>query len=314
MLEKRVKIKVLTSNTLYHADLGTFRVKTETAQSSKERVPLDFDHDDKSVVGYAENFQFNENEITADGVVLLGEESPDDAKTFAQNIDGGVPFEASPLLDLSEAEAAEGADGVVEYSGAIIRGVAICPYGTDRNTVVSLKFGESNFKVQFKKGDKMEEKKVSIEDQKKDDSKNPREELEEMIEEFGLERGVDFFRRGISIDEARAQDYSDLKAARLAAAQDKKEPCAVPQEEETPEPPKVDEEEEDKKFKEELKAEIKKLSQELAALKATFRRGDPSGLSPSFSTEEAASERPSFKSPLEAAAYKFKRNSAAIDD
>lgn len=306
MFEKRVKIKVLTSNTLYHADLGTFRVKTETAQSSKERVPLDFDHDDKSVVGYAENFQFNENEITADGVVLLGEESPDDAKTFAQNIDGGVPFEASPLLDLSEAQAAEGPDGVVEYSGAIIRGVAICPYGTDRNTVVSLKFGETNFKVQFKKGDKMEEKKPSEPD--------PRADLESMIDEFGLERGVEFFRKGMSVDEARAQDYSDLKAARLEATKEKKEPCAVPQEEETPEPPKEDEAEEDKKFKEELKAEIMKLSQELTALKATFRRGDPSGLSPSFSTEEAASERPSFKSPLEAAAYKFKRNAAASDD
>lgn len=304
--EKRVKIRVLTSSTLYHADLGTFRVKTETAQASKERVPLDFDHDDKAVVGYAENFQFNENEITADGVVLLGEESPDDAKTFAQNIDGGVPFEASPLLDLSEAQAAEGADGVVEYSGAIIRGVAICPYGTDRNTVVSLKFGETNFKVQFKKGDKMEEKKPSEPD--------PRADLESMIDEFGLERGVEFFRKGLSVDEARAQDYSDLKASRLAAAQEKKEPCAVPQEEETPEPPKVDEEEEDKKFKEELKAEIKKLSQELTALKATFRRGDPSGVSPSFSQEETASERPSFKNPLEAAAYKFKRNASASDD
>ena len=152
MDEKRVKIKVLTSNTLYHADLGTFRVKTETAQASKERVPLDFDHDDKSVVGYAENFQFNENEITADGVVLLGEESPDDAKTFAQNIDGGVPFEASPLLDLSEAQAAEGADGVMEYSGAKIRGVAFVLTERIETPSCRLNLGKRTSKFNSRKG------------------------------------------------------------------------------------------------------------------------------------------------------------------
>ena len=73
---------------------------------------------------------------------MLGDESSNAAKTFAQNIDGGVPFEASAFLDLSEAEGVEMEDGVVEWSGALIRGVAICPYGTDRNTVVSLKVGK----------------------------------------------------------------------------------------------------------------------------------------------------------------------------
>ena len=125
----------------------------------------------------------------------------------------GVPFEASAFLDLSEAEGVELEDGVVEWSGAIIRGVAVCPYGTDRKTTVSLKMGETNFVVRLKskssnnEDEEMdEEKKVSIEDQKKDDF-NPREELEEMIEEFGLERGVEFFRRGISIEEAREEDH-----------------------------------------------------------------------------------------------------------
>ena len=151
-------------------------------------------------------------------------------------------------------------------------------------------------------------------EEKKPSEPDPRADLETMIDEFGLERGVEFFRKGLSVDEARAQDYCDLKAARLEATKEKKEPCSAPQEEETPEPPKVDDKEEDKKFKEELKAEILKLSQELAALKATFRRGDPSGLSPSFSTEETASERPSFRNPLEAAAYKFKRNASASVD
>ena len=239
MEEKRVKIKVITSSILEHPGLGRFRVKTESAAPSKDRVPLDYNHNEEEVIGYVENFQCNADAIIADGVVLIGDDSSDAAKTFAQNIDGGVPFEASAFLDLSEAESVELEDGVTEWSGALIRGVAICPYGTDRKTTVSLRLGETNFVVRLKNKSSNnedevmdEEKKVSIEDQKKDDSKNPREELEEMIEEFGLERGVDFFRRGVSIEEAREEDYQSLKAERLQAEEKDKTQCAATPEEE----------------------------------------------------------------------------------
>ena len=309
MEEKRVKIKVITSSILEHPGLGRFRVKTETATPSKERVPLDYNHNEEEVIGYVENFQCNADAITADGVVLIGDDSSDAAKTFAQNIDGGVPFEASAFLDLSEAESVELEDGVTEWSGALIRGVAICPYGTDRKTTVSLKKGETNFVVRLKNSNNEdevmdEEKKVSIEDQKKDDSKNPREELEEMIEEFGLERGVDFFRRGVTIEEAREEDYQSLKAERLQAEEKDKTQCAA-----TPE-----EEPKDKKddVSAALKAELVKLSQEISTLKATLRRGDPDGLSGSFQREETTAQR-RVLSPLAAAAEKFKRDGVKRD-
>lgn len=309
MEEKRVKIKVITSSILEHPGLGRFRVKTETATPSKKRVPLDYNHNEEEVIGYVENFQCTEDAITADGVVLIGDESSDAAKTFAQNIDGGVPFEASAFLDLSEAESVELEDGVTEWSGALIRGVAVCPYGTDRKTTVSLKLGETNFVVRLKKSnnedeDMDEEKKVSIEDQKKDDSKNPREELEAMIEEFGLERGVEFFRRGITIEEAREEDYQSLKAERLQAEEKDKTQCAA-----TPE-----EEPKDKKddVSASLKAELVKLSQEITSLKATLRRGDPDGLSGSFQREESPAQR-RVLSPLAAAAEKFKRDGVKRD-
>lgn len=302
MEEKRVKIKVITSSILEHPGLGRFRVKTETAAPSKDRVPLDYNHNEEEVIGYVENFQCNADAITADGVVLIGDDSSDAAKTFAQNIDGGVPFEASAFLDLSEAESVELEDGVTEWSGALIRGVAICPYGTDRKTTVSLKLGETNFVVRLKnnnnQGEEMdEEKKVSIEDQKTD-PKNPREELEEMIEEFGLERGVDFFRRGVSIEEAREEDYQSLKAERLQEEEKDKTQCASTPEEE----PK----EKQGDVSASLKAELAKLSQEISTLKATLRRGDPSGLSGSFQREDAPTQRPQL-SPLAAAAEKFRR-------
>lgn len=302
MEEKRVKIKVITSSILEHPGLGRFRVKTETATPSKERVPLDYNHNEEEVIGYVENFQCTEDAITADGVVLIGDDSSDAAKTFAQNIDGGVPFEASAFLDLSEAESVELEDGVTEWSGALIRGVAICPYGTDRKTTVSLRLGETNFVVRLKKsnneGEEMdEEKKVSIEDQKTD-PKNPREELEAMIEEFGLERGVEFFRRGITIEEAREEDYQSLKAERLQAEKKDKTQCAATPEEE----PKNKQDD----VSASLKAELVKLSQEITSLKATLRRGDPDGLSGSFQREETATQRPQL-SPLAAAAEKFRR-------
>ena len=302
MEEKRIKIKVITSSILEHPGLGRFRVKTETATPSKDRVPLDYNHNEEEVIGYVENFQCNADAITADGVVLIGDDSSDAAKTFAQNIDGGVPFEASAFLDLSEAESVELEDGVTEWSGALIRGVAICPYGTDRKTTVSLKLGETNFVVRLKnnnnQGEEMdEEKKVSIEDQKTD-PKNPREELEKMIEEFGLERGVDFFRRGVSIEEAREEDYQSLKAERLQTEKKDKTQCASTPEEEPKE--KQDD------VSASLKAELAKLSQEITSLKATLRRGDQSGLSGSFQREDAPTQRPQL-SPLAAAAEKFRR-------
>ena len=308
MEEKRVKIKVITSSILEHPGLGRFRVKTETVAPSKERVPLDYNHNEEEVIGYVENFQCNADAITADGVVLIGDDSSDAAKTFAQNIDGGVPFEASAFLDLSEAESVELEDGVTEWSGALIRGVAICPYGTDRKTTVSLKLGETNFVVRLKnnnnQGEEMnEEKKVSIEDQKTD-PKNPREELEEMIEEFGLERGVDFFRRGVSIEEAREEDYQSLKAERLQAEEKDKTQCAAAPEEE-PKDKQGD-------VSAALKAELAKLSQEITSLKATLRRGDPSGLSGSFQREETTAQR-RVLSPLAAAAEKFKRDGVKRD-
>lgn len=309
MEEKRVKIKVITSSILEHPGLGRFRVKTETAAPSKDRVPLDYNHNEEEVIGYVENFQCNADAIIADGVVLIGDDSSDAAKTFAQNIDGGVPFEASAFLDLSEAESVELEDGVTEWSGALIRGVAICPYGTDRKTTVSLRLGETNFVVRLKnkssnnEDEEMDEEK-KVEDQKKDDSKNPREELEEMIEEFGLERGVDFFRRGITIEEAREEDYQSLKAERLQAEEKDKTQCAA-----TPE-----EEPKDKKddVSASLKAELVKLSQEITSLKATLRRGDPSGLSGSFQRDDAPTQRPQL-SPLAAAAEKFKRDGVKRD-
>lgn len=309
MEEKRVKIKVITSSILEHPGLGRFRVKTETASPSKERVPLDYNHNEEEVIGYVENFQCTADAITADGVVLIGDESSDAAKTFAQNIDGGVPFEASAFLDLSEAESVELEDGVTEWSGALIRGVAICPYGTDRKTTVSLKMGETNFVVRLKKSNNEdevmdEEKKVSIEDQKKDDSKNPREELEAMIEEFGLERGVDFFRRGVSIEEAREEDYQSLKAERLQAEEKDKTQCAA-----TPEEEPKDKQGDSNAA---LKAELVKLSQEISTLKATLRRGDPDGLSGSFQREETTAQR-RVLSPLAAAAEKFKRDGVKRD-
>ena len=308
MEEKRVKIKVITSSILEHPGLGRFRVKTETASPSKERVPLDYNHNEEEVIGYVENFQCNADAITADGVVLIGDDSSDAAKTFAQNIDGGVPFEASAFLDLSEAESVELEDGVTEWSGALIRGVAVCPYGTDRKTTVSLKLGETNFVVRLKnnnnQGEEMdEEKKVSIEDQKTD-PKNPREELEKMIEEFGLERGVDFFRRGVSIEEAREEDYQSLKAERLQSEEKDKTQCASTPEEEPKE--KQDD------VSASLKAELVKLSQEISTLKATLRRGDPSGLSGSFQRDDAPTQRP-LLSPLAAAAEKFKRDGVKRD-
>lgn len=306
MLEKRIKIKVITSSILEHPGLGRFRVKTETAAPSKERVPLDYNHNEEEVIGYVENFQCNADAITADGVVLIGDDSSDAAKTFAQNIDGGVPFEASAFLDLSEAESVELEDGVVEWSGALIRGVAVCPYGTDRNTTASLKLGKTNFVVRLSESAKTIEDET-MDEEKKTAESGPREELETMIEEFGLDRGVEFFRNGVSIEEAREIDYQELKARRLKAEEEKAQSAAPVGDSES-----LETDDDEKETNAALKAELAKLSQEITELKATLRRGDPDGLSSSFQREDDAAQRPKLN-PLAAAAEKFRRIGTKVD-
>lgn len=280
VMEKRVKLKVITSNVLHCPALGDFRLRTETAKLYAERVPLDYNHDDAAIIGYAENFVFTESEIVADGVILLGEDAPIEARNFAHNFGGGAPYEVSALLDLSGAtETFEG--NVAIYDGAVIRGVAICPHGTDWNTSVKLYASKTQRRDALvclsKKEEEMTGNTPTNNDVQNQNAATERDTLEAMIEEFGLESGVAYFRAGLSLDEARTRDYEELRQGRAAATQEKDA---------------------------ELSASIVALRQDIAVLKTLARRGDAYGLSAAFQDEDPLVVA-RVLSPLEAAAAKF---------
>lgn len=98
-------------------------------------------------------------------------------------------------------------------------------------------------------------------------------DFDAMIAEFGLERGVEYYREGYSLDEARLDDYAKLKAAK----KDDSELVA-------------------------LRNEVKELKEKLAQFSAP-RRGDPDGVA-----EIAARKQEQQADALQALAAKYKKN------
>ena len=116
-----------------------------------------------------------------------------------------------------------------------------------------------------------EEKITDQTDPKKDEELNEdppkaaHPDLEEFIDEFGEEDGVQFYREGLDIEEARKEEYAQLKA----------EKAALKQKEATPEKPGT----ETPASKSDtvaatLKDEVKGLKQEIARLKQAMPRGE----------------------------------------
>lgn len=254
--------------------------------------------------------------MTADATLLSAPDSPSIvAKTVDYNLRAGVPYEVSPLIDLEGAvaeEIVEGASAVVNgrevvgpltiYTNATIRGVAICPHGTDARTSAFIAFkARKNKEIP-----KMEEKDNLVDlnlkklDEPAGDDPTPAsdtpsaevdptptpepapngglrkrkidKELAALVDEFGRESGVDYYFRGYTLEEARAEDYAALKKLRDDIAKKESEEPAAP--EVAPEEEKKEDE-----VAKALAAKIAKLESRLVALSALVRRGDDAGVS-----------------------------------
>jgi len=121
---------------------------------TKNRVPIDYCHDTKDIVGYA-----NRHSVDSDGLELSGALVPwrdsDRASEIAYKSGQGVPYEASinfggdgirfELVDDGQTAEANGR----QYEGPVVivrewplRGVALCPYGADEHTAAQFAEGE----------------------------------------------------------------------------------------------------------------------------------------------------------------------------
>lgn len=119
-------------------------------QLHKSRIPIDYVHDDKEVIGYLNKFDTESGDLVTSGALVPFKET-DRATEIIHKNKAGVPYEASinfggdgikiQQVLKNERAAVNGYD--FEGPGIIIRewplrGVAICPYGADSNTESSV--------------------------------------------------------------------------------------------------------------------------------------------------------------------------------
>jgi len=119
----------------------------------KDHITLDYAHYDSEVLGYADQF-----EVTPAGLNVSGRLTPfgaqDRASEVAHKSAMGVPYESSiffayPVIEEVPAGKTTQVNGK-QFSGPItvvrrcdLRGIAICPYGADKNTPVKFAADEN---------------------------------------------------------------------------------------------------------------------------------------------------------------------------
>ena len=113
----------------------------------KDRLPIDYCHDDEQILGYLNKFGVDTGKLVASGALTpYGDD--DRAIEVMHKARAGVPYEASVfwggdgirLEELAEGQTAEVNGYALTGPATIVRewplrGIAVCPYGADMNTV-----------------------------------------------------------------------------------------------------------------------------------------------------------------------------------
>jgi hypothetical protein len=128
---------------------------------ARERIPLDFNHDPSTVIGYGNNITNDGTQLRVSGT--LTPFKPDDvASEIIYKAEQGVPYQASILTGWSDMTVEEVPDGMSvtvnggQFAGPgfVIRkwslqGLALCPYGSDSATAAQ--FHRNTQPVSFRK-------------------------------------------------------------------------------------------------------------------------------------------------------------------
>lgn len=210
-----VKVLVLSGEEMYRDEQGDFVIDLETVALHKPTLIMDYNHDESEVIGHISNLRYEEGGLWGDAH-LFSARAGDRAEEVILRILGGTPYEISPTVMFGDSDSVVIDEGFSDdvngrtvqgpalvFLNTPIRGVSICPYGTDKYT------GITTLKMDKPGDNKMAES-------KKDGTALAHPDLEEMISEFGEGDGLKYYRAGLSIDEARAEDYALLKAERAA--------------------------------------------------------------------------------------------------
>jgi len=120
----------------------------------KNRIPVDYCHDPKEIIGYLNHFDGDSGDLVTTGALVPFKDS-DRATEILHKMDAGIPYEASinfggdgiKLEEIAPGQVAQVNGYQFEGPGVIVRewplrGVAICPYGADMHTE-SVNFADS---------------------------------------------------------------------------------------------------------------------------------------------------------------------------
>lgn len=201
----------------------------------KPRLPIDYVHDSKEVIGYLNRFDITSGDLVTAGALVPFKES-DRATEIIHKSREGVPYEASINFGGDGIKVEEVPEGFItevngakfEGPGVIIRewplrGVAICPYGADANTESSLLAGNnakmftasviSTVPKVAKKETEMSEKQESVEVAATAVEEPKAEELEnqETVEETPVEAKEDEAKEAVEADAVEADEKSEVE-------------------------------------------------------------------------------------------------------
>jgi hypothetical protein len=112
----------------------------------KNRLPVDYVHDPKEIIGYLNRFEIENGDLVTSGALVPFKDN-DRATEIMHKMDAGVPYEASinfggdgiKVEDIAEGQTTSVNGFQFDGPGVVVRewplrGVAICPYGADMNT------------------------------------------------------------------------------------------------------------------------------------------------------------------------------------
>jgi hypothetical protein len=137
----------------------------------KGRIPIDYCHDDKEIIGYANHFGVEDGDLAVSGALVPYKDN-DRASEVVHKFKAGVPYEASINFGGDGIEVENVPDGEetdvngFKFSGPGVvvrqwplRGVAVCPYGADGNTKTEFS-NDEKIAVRFTDMDKQEKPEV----------------------------------------------------------------------------------------------------------------------------------------------------------
>src|SRR5262245_19107381 len=148
-----IKVKARGAQAVDHWYFGRMVHDLTGMSLSKPRLAIDYCHREDGVMGFANKFE------TEGGLVASGALTPFEEKDRASEVifksQQGVPYEASIFFDPAELVLEEVPQGMsvpvngLQFAGPgvvarqwTLRGLAVCPYGQDKNTAVEFSAGQ----------------------------------------------------------------------------------------------------------------------------------------------------------------------------